>query len=92
MYNKRQKNVILIGAGGHGKVVADIVIKSGDRIVGFLDSIRSNGEFIGFPIIGTNEDYMKYIDDNYFIITIGNPIARERLVNGMQAKTRGGGN
>ena len=31
------KEVIIIGAGGHGKVIADIVIKSGDKLLGFLD-------------------------------------------------------
>ena len=31
------KNVIILGAGGHAKVVADIVIKSGDTLIGFLD-------------------------------------------------------
>ncbi len=31
------KNVIVIGAGGHAKVIADIILKSGDNLVGFLD-------------------------------------------------------
>ena len=31
------KNVIIIGASGHAKVIADIVIKSGDHLIGFLD-------------------------------------------------------
>lgn len=31
------KNVVIIGAGGHAKVIADIIKKSGDTIVGFLD-------------------------------------------------------
>ncbi len=31
------KKVIIIGASGHGKVVADIIIKSGNEIAGFLD-------------------------------------------------------
>ena len=30
------KEVIIIGAGGHGKVIADIILKSGDQIKGFL--------------------------------------------------------
>ena len=37
------KKVIIIGAGGHAKVIADIVIKSGDELVGFLDD---NEQFI----------------------------------------------
>ena len=31
------KKVIIIGAGGHAKVIADIIEKSGDEVVGFLD-------------------------------------------------------
>ncbi len=62
------KQVIIIGAGGHAKVIADIIQKNGDRIVGFLDSKRQSGEFVGFPIIGKNEDYIKY--NNQFAISI----------------------
>ena len=76
------KKVIIIGAGGHAKTVADIIQRSGDYIVGFLDNIRTNGEFIGLPILGDNSDYIKYID-NYFIIAIGDSLARERIANSM---------
>ena len=31
------EQVIIIGAGGHGKVIADIVRNCGDRVLGFLD-------------------------------------------------------
>ena len=31
------KSVIIIGASGHGKVIADIIQKSGDKVYGFLD-------------------------------------------------------
>ena len=31
------EKVIVIGASGHGKVVADIVRRSGDTLLGFLD-------------------------------------------------------
>ena len=39
------KSVDILGAGGHAKVIADIVIKSGDNLLGFLvehTSIGSN--------------------------------------------------
>lgn len=29
------QNVVIIGASGHGKVIADIIEKSGDTVVGF---------------------------------------------------------
>ena len=31
------KNVIIMGAGGHSKVIADIIVKSQDNVLGFLD-------------------------------------------------------
>lgn len=35
------KDVIIIGAGRHAKVIADIIEKSGDKIIGFLDDDNS---------------------------------------------------
>ena len=34
------KSVVIMGAGGHAKVVADIIKKSGDKVVGFLDDFN----------------------------------------------------
>ena len=76
-----QKKVIIIGAGGHAKVVADIVKSSGDQIVGFLDDnidLRDNTIFEDKIVLGTTrvEDVEKY-KDNYFIIGIGSNRVRK---------------
>ena len=76
------KNVVIIGAGGHAKVVADIVLKNGDRIVGFLDGGHPKGAFVGYPILGSDSDYKKF-EDCYFIIAIGNAKVRERIALSM---------
>ena len=48
------KSVIIVGASGHGKVVADIIQKAGDKVYGFLDdNTELNDTFLGFPILGT---------------------------------------
>lgn len=74
------QSVVIIGASGHGKVVADIVIKSGDNIVGFLDdNPELSDEFIGFPVLGRIKDYTKY-QEVRFIIAIGNAKIREKIV------------
>lgn len=70
------KKVIIFGASGHAKVIADIVIKSGDEVVGFLDDnldIQGNIIINGLKVLGTTneENVNKYIDDCYFIIGIG---------------------
>ena len=38
------KKVVIIGAGGHAKVIADIVIKSQDTLLGFLDDNLEKGK------------------------------------------------
>lgn len=76
------KDVIIIGTGGHAKVIADIVLCSGDNLVGFLTSDRDKNSFIGKPILGCDTDYANY-RSCYFVIGIGNPHVRERISNSM---------
>ena len=78
------KNVIIIGAGGHGKVVADTVLSSGNNIVGFLDDDPNIGEsFTGFPVLGRVNDFRNYPDCS-FVIAIGNADVREKIANQLQ--------
>lgn len=73
------KNVVIIGASGHGKVIADIIIKSGDRAAGFLDDAENLPESIlGIPVLGRVRDFSKY-EDCSFVIAIGSAKVRERI-------------
>ena len=75
------KQVIVIGASGHGKVVADIVRRSGDTLLGFLDdNERLPTEVAGIPVLGKVEDYVKYPEAS-FIIGIGNSVVREKIAH-----------
>lgn len=77
--------IIIVGAGGHGKVIADIIIKSGDTIKGFLDDrFPTEKEFIGYPILGKIKDYQKETDAK-FVIAIGNAAVRESIVKNMSS-------
>lgn len=77
------KTVIIIGAGGHGKVIADIVLKSGDTVKGFLDdNLDTTEKFIGYPLLGKVKDYKHFIE-NQFIVAIGNADIREITVEKM---------
>ena len=68
--------LIIIGAGGHGKVIADIAIKNGYTEICYLDD-EATGECMGFPIIGKSSD-VDHLDDGNtdFIIGIGNNRSR----------------
>lgn len=80
------ESVIIIGASGHGKVIADIVIKSGDKVVGFLDDGIEKGTVIsGIEVLGSVPDYVKWKDCS-FVIGIGNPYTRERIHDKMSVK------
>lgn len=76
-----KEKVVIIGASGHGKVIADIILKAGDEVVGFLDDNPNLGEtFIGFPVLGKVADAIAY-QDNKFVIAIGNADIREKIAN-----------
>lgn len=72
------REVVIIGAGGHGKVVADIVTLSGDKVRGFLDDDTNVKECAGFPVLGTVNDYKEHIICD-FIIAVGNADIRENI-------------
>lgn len=72
------KEVIIIGAGGHAKVIADIVSCRGDRVLGFLDDAGHQNEVAGFPVLGTGLDYVNYKNVE-FVIGIGNAAVRRKI-------------
>lgn len=79
-----KEKVIIIGASGHGKVVADVVIQAGDRVIGFLDDNADIGNtFVGFPILGTVDKFTDYLNSK-FIVAIGNAKTRESIVEKLQ--------
>ena len=55
-------DVIIIGSGGHAKVVAEIVLRNGDNVVGFLTCDQTNKEVIGLPVLGRESDYDKFLN------------------------------
>lgn len=82
------KSVIIIGASGHGKVVADIVQKAGDEVIGFLDDNPAKTEaFSGFPILGTVGKYKNYKENKEFVIAIGNADIRESIARRLKEVT-----
>ena len=75
------KNVIIVGAGGHARVIADIVRCRGDRVVGFLDDQVQAGAS-DIPVLGMLKDYVNYLDA-CFIVGIGNAAIRRKVAQMM---------
>ncbi len=70
---------IIVGAGGHGKVIADNALKNGYTDISFVDD-NATGECMGFPIIGKCSDIEDLNDGNTdFVIGIGNNSIRKRV-------------
>lgn len=87
-----QKNLILLGGGGHCKSVIDIAESAGYNIIGILDRPEEVGkDVLGYKIIGTDDDLIKYVDIAEFMITVGfitNPSIRIKIYD--KIKTAGG--
>lgn len=78
------KKVVIIGAGGHAKVIADIIEKLGDEIIGFLDDkIEKNTIIIkDYKVIGdlNNRFTLAIANSDYeFITAIGDNKKREEI-------------
>ena len=71
--------LIIIGAGGHGKVIADNALKNGYKDICFIDD-HVKGEIMGYPVVGRSNDIESFNDGNTdFIIGIGNNEVRKTI-------------
>lgn len=76
-----KNRLIIIGAGGHAKVVADIAEKSGYTDICFVDDTKT-GSCVGFPVIGKIDDVEKLNDSKTdFVIGIGNNEIRKAIAH-----------
>lgn len=71
--------LIIVGAGGHGKVLADMAMRNGYADICFLDDTVT-GEIMGLPVIGAT-DYIECLNDGKtdFVIGIGNNTLRKQI-------------
>ena len=80
-----QKNLILVGGGGHCKSVIDVAESAGYNILGILDMPEDVGkQVLDYKVIGTDDGILQYVDKAEFIITVGfinNPAIRIKIYN-----------
>lgn len=75
-------NLVIIGASGHGKVIADIAEKNGYTEIVFLDddpSVKSCGHY---KVIGGCNDALIFKNAD-FIVGIGNAKTRRKIQSGL---------
>ena len=72
------RKLVIIGASGHGKVVADIAVCCGYEDIVFLDDAEGVVESAGFPVVGKVADACHYADAD-FVVAIGNAAIHERI-------------
>jgi len=76
--------IVIVGASGHGKVLADIVEQAGQyRIAGFLDRNRPAGtEFFGLRVLGAEADLPRLAQElglAGMVVAIGDNWTRARV-------------
>ena len=79
------RELIIIGAGGHGKVAADIAKLNGYEHIMFLDDDGSIHLCSGYDVVGRTEDYKKYLRRSDFFVAIGNAPIREQVIEEIES-------
>ena len=77
--------LIIIGASGHGKVIADIAVKIGYTDIVFLDDNEKITECAGFPVVGKTVQAGDMDGDK--IVAIGNASIREKIQETIETVT-----
>jgi len=85
---QRQKlNTFIIGAGGHGRVIADCLrAQHSAVIIGFLDDSPSSNVINGIPVLGKVTDLELVLNSIRnekcaFIVGIGDNLTRRHIVS-----------
>ena len=79
--------LLIIGASGHGKVVADIAIKMNKwQSVAFLDDDESIKFSMRLEVIGKSSEAFAYINDADIFVAIGSNGTREKIQEKLEAE------
>lgn len=76
--------LIIIGASGHGKVIADLAETLQQyKEIYFLDDDLQKKSCMGYQVIGTSADIDSYVTMADFAVAIGNAKIREKILEGL---------
>ena len=72
--------IVFIGAGGHGKVCAEIAELAGYSDILFLDDDRKLNACGKYKTVGTVSDYLEFVEPSTgFFVSVGNAEIRRRI-------------
>jgi sugar O-acyltransferase (sialic acid O-acetyltransferase NeuD family) len=73
--------LVVVGCGGHGRVIADILRAGGGPPIGFLDDGGTSGIADGVPVIGSSSllDDKGFLREHHVIVGVGDVAVRRRL-------------
>lgn len=75
-----KRQLVIIGAGGHGKVTADLAKKLGYERILFLDDALIQG------VEGKVSEFVRYVGCSDFFVAIGNNMVRKRIAEELKSK------
>lgn len=78
------KKLVIIGASGHGKVIADIAKRNGYHEIVFLDDNETIHECGEYPVIGRSHEVDTINAD--VIVGIGNASIRKKIQQSIPAR------
>lgn len=83
----KNKNLLIIGAGGHGKVIADIAENIGcyEKII-FADDDESVKECMRYPVFWRKKIENDMYDSHDVFVAVGNSKTREKITSELKAK------
>lgn len=80
-----KNKLLIIGASGHGKVVADVAMKMNRwESIAFLDDNPNVKSSLGLRVIGTSENIPDYIDGYDMFVGIGNNKIRKKILKKLE--------
>lgn len=78
--------LVIIGAGGHGRVVADCAEATNQyqNIVFLDDSFPERKKNLHWEIVGKTNSFINYINDTHFIVAFGDNALRSKTLNNLK--------
>tara|TARA_R110000737_G_scaffold282099_1_gene288719 strand:+ start:2240 stop:2893 length:654 start_codon:yes stop_codon:yes gene_type:complete len=80
--NARHKRLLIIGGGGHGRVVADCAEQCAfyQHIIFLVDCTDERKKIHHWPVINELENFHRFVDDHDFIVALGDNKTRAEIL------------